>query len=118
MTLNINGSNIIFSKWVKLLGIKIDSRLNFEPPVSDLCKSAARQVNSLLRVKSYLTFEAKKILTESFVYSNFNYCLLVWNFTSAKAIDKIESVQKRALRFLFGDYESSYETLLMKRKKL
>ena len=29
----------------------------------------------------------------------------------------IESVQKRALRFLFDDYESSYETLLMKAEK-
>ena len=52
---------------------------------------------------------------ENFVYSNFNYCPLVWNFT--KAINKIKSVQKRALRFLFDDYESSYDTPLMKAKK-
>ena len=44
-------------------------------------------------------------------------CPLVWNFTSAKAITKIESVQKRTLRFIFDDYKSSYETLLMKAKK-
>ena len=61
----------------------------------------------------YLTFEARKILIES----NFNYCNLVWNFTSAKAINKIESVQKRALRFRFDDYESSYETVLKKAEK-
>ena len=36
---------------------------------------------------------------------------------SAKVINKFESVQKRALRFLFDDYESSYDTLLMKAKK-
>ena len=102
---------------VKLLGIKIDSRLNFEPHVSELCKSAARQLNALLRLKLYLTFEARKILTESFVYSNFIYCPLVWNFTSAEAINEIDSLQKRALRFLFEDHESSNETLLIKAKK-
>ena len=52
-----------------------------------------------------------------FLYSNLNYCLLFWNFTSANTSNKIASVQKRALRFLFGDCQISYETLLMKAKK-
>ena len=98
MSLNINSNNRISANWVKLLDIKIDSRLNFEPHVSDLCKSAARQLNALLRLQSYPTFEARKILIESFVYSNLNYCPLVWNFTSTKAIDKIENAQKRAMK--------------------
>ena len=102
---------------MKLLGIKIDSRLKFEPHVSDICKSTARQLNALLRLKPYLTFEARKTLIQNFVYSNFNYCPLVWNFTSAKAINKIERVHKRALRFLFDDYENAYGTLLIKAKK-
>ena len=58
MSLNINSNNTTSSYWVELLGIKIDSRLNFEPHVSDLCKSAARQLNALLRLKSHLSFEA------------------------------------------------------------
>ena len=112
-----NSHNIISSNWVKLLGIKFDSRLNFEPHVSDLYKSAARQLNAILRLKSHQTFEERKILIDSFVYSNFNYCPLVWNFTSAKAINKIECVQEGKLRFLFDDCERPYETLLMKANK-
>ena len=77
---------MLSTNWVKLLGTKIVSRLNFEPHVSDLCKSASRQVDALLKLKLYLTFEARKILIESFVYSNFNYCSLVRNFISAKTI--------------------------------
>ena len=69
-------------------------------------------------LKLYLTFEARKTLIKSFVYSYFNYSPLVWNFTSAKVINKIESVQKRAIRFLFDYYESSYETLHIKQVNL
>ena len=59
---------MIFSNWIKLLEIKIDSRLNFKSHGSDLCQSAVRQVNAHLRLKSYLTFEETKILIESFVF--------------------------------------------------
>ena len=46
--------------------------------------------------------------------SNFNYCSLVWNFSSAQSLNKIENLQKRALRFLLNDYSSTYENLLEK----
>ena len=76
MSLNINSNSRISSNWVKLLGIKIDSRLNFEPHVNDSCKSATRQLSALLRLKSYLTFEGRKILIKSFIYSNFKGTLV------------------------------------------
>ena len=46
--------------------------------------------------------------------ANFNYCPLVWVFSSASSLKKIENLQKRALRFLHNDYEISYEELLLK----
>ena len=67
MSLNINSSNIFSLNWVKVLRIKTDSRRNFELHVSDLCKSAAIQLNIPLRLKSYLTFKASKILIGNFL---------------------------------------------------
>ena len=54
------------------------------------------------------------MLVNTFVMSNFNYCSLVWNFSSAQSLNKIENLQKRALRFLLNDYDSTYEDLLEK----
>ena len=62
-------------------------------------------------------FEEKKTLINSYFHSNFKYCLLVWMFSSPKSLNKIESLQKRALRFLYEDYVSSYEELLQKAGK-
>ena len=61
--------------------------------------------------------EGRKILINSFIYANFNYCPLAWHFSSRKSINKIENIQKRALRFLLNDYSSDYETLLKKTNK-
>ena len=116
-SLKINGNEIHSEESVTLLGLKIDSKLNFEEHISKLCSKSAGQLNALVRLKSYLGFEEKKILVNSFIYANFNYCPLVWHFCSKKSLYKIESIQKRALRFLFNDYESSYDTLLKKSEK-
>ena len=62
----------------------------------------------------FLNFEEKKTLINSYFYSSFNYCPLVWMFSSTKSLNKVESLQKRALRFLYEDYISSYEELLQK----
>ena len=43
-----------------------------------------------------------------------NYCPLVWMFSSASSLKKIENLQKKALRFLYNDYEISYKELLLK----
>ena len=61
--------------------------------------------------------KAKYILIQSFIYANFNYCPLIWHFSSSKSLQKIESIEKMALIFLYSDYESDYETLLTKAGK-
>ena len=58
---------------VKLLGIQLDDKLNFNPHISSICKSAANQVNSLIRLQKFLSFEEKKILINSYVMAKFNY---------------------------------------------
>ena len=59
-----------------------------------------------------MEFKAKEILVQSFVFSNFNYCPLVWHFSSEKSTKKIEKIHERALRFLYGDHTSLYDDLL------
>ena len=46
--------------------------------------------------------------------ANFNYCPLVWMFSNATSLTKIKNPQKRILKFLYKDYEISYEELLLK----
>ena len=86
---------------------------------SNICRLAANQLNALLiRLTSNLNFNAKRALINRYIVSNFNCCPLVWIFSTAKSLSKIESLVKRALRFLYNDYSISYEVLLEKAVKL
>ena len=110
--------NMICSKnSVVFLGISIDNELKFYQHINALCKKAASQLNAFFRIKGYLTFEMKTCLVNSFIYSNFNYCPLVWHITSANSRRMIEKIQERLFRFQFNDFHLSYEELLKKARK-
>ena len=115
--LKIGTEKIKSTSSVKLLGVHIDDKLNFNHHINKLCQSAGNQLNALTRLKSFLGLKERAVLVNSFIYSNFDYCPLVWMFSHKKSLDKIESLHERALRFLLNDYENSYEELLEKSRK-
>ena len=69
---------------MKLLGVHIDDKLNFNEHINKICKSAGNQLNALTRHKLFLGLNEKEVLVNSFIYSNFNYCPLVWMFSHKK----------------------------------
>ena len=103
-----------FAKTVELFGTEIGDKLSFNLHISKTCNSEANQLHAMTRLRNFMTFNVKEALINSYFMSNFNYCPLVWMFSSAKSLNRIENLQKRALRFLLNDYESTYEQLLNK----
>ena len=53
-----------------------------------------------------------EVVLNSFIHCNFNYCPIVWHFSTNKSIEKIENIRKRCLRLTLNDYKSDYKTLL------
>ena len=60
------------------------------------------------------------MILNSFFYSHFNYCPLVWMFSSKEANNKIEKLHKRAFQIIHKDYDSTsdYHYLLLKDKSV
>ena len=54
--INIDGEIINPEETVKLLGVTLDYRLDFDPHISNICKKAATQLNVLQRLKSFIGF--------------------------------------------------------------
>ena len=72
-----------------------DHKLNLNLHCTNICRSAASQLNVLIKLKLNLkrfsSFEAEKVLTNNYFYSNFNYCPLGWMFSSTKSLNRTES---------------------------
>ena len=45
---------------------------------------------------------------------HFNYCQTLWNSCGKVNNDKLETIQYQALKFIYDDLESSYESLMTK----
>ncbi len=115
--MNFAGFEITTEKIVNLLGIDIDYKLNFNKHIGTLCKKSAGQLNAICRMGKHVKENEKAVLIQSFVQANFNYCPLVWFFTSPGSLRKIERIQDRALRILFDDFDSDTKVLLDKAGK-
>ena len=109
---DINGQSVHPSDCVKLLGIHVDDKLRFQNHISVICSRASQQINALNRISKFLSKDCKVKLYNAFILSNFLYCSIVWHFCSSHCTYKMDKIQKRALRVVLNDYESSYKDLL------
>ena len=98
-----------------LLGVAIDSNLNFKEHTLYLCKKANCKLHALIRVWKYMALNKRRILMKSFIMSQCNYCPLIW-MTTTGLNNKINHVHERGLRIVYNDYSSTFEDLLSKDK--
>ncbi len=115
-TINVNIDNTVLStnNKVKILGVTINECLTFNEHINIICSNAARQLNAIKRVQCNLDKESKLAIYRSYILSNFNYCPLVWHFYGIQNSGNMEKIQERALRFVYEDYNSTYDILLKK----
>ena len=98
----------------KLLGVTIDTNLNFICHLENILKKGSKKVHALARITSYLSIPKRKLLMNSFFTSQFNYCPLTWMCHSRTMNNKINRLHERCLRIVHSDKTSSFEKLLEK----
>ena len=100
VSMYVENYNIKSSKCEKLLGIKIDNRLNFNNHNYEICKKAGQKLNALPRVTRYTDLPKHCMLLNTFL-SEFSYCPLVWMFLSRGKNNKINWLRKNCLQIIY-----------------
>ena len=112
--IKIHNKTIVESKESKLLGITFDNNITMNKHIKNICKQAGNKLNALARIAKYLDSRKRKLLMNSFVISQFNYCPIIWMYCQRQSNNLINKIHERALRIAYDDYVSNFETLLEK----
>ena len=68
VSLTIKTQKIKNCKFEKLLGIKFDSKLNFNSHIHDICQKAGQKLNAISRITPYVDFAKRRLLVNAFFY--------------------------------------------------
>ena len=76
-TFEIEKAKIEATNIVKLVRITVDDNLNFDERISELLKTSSMQLNAISSFQKFTGKSKKEATKSSFIFTNFNYCLLV-----------------------------------------
>ena len=88
---------------VKYLGVTLDQFLNFSDYVTSLVKKASAKVSFLYRHASVLDQYTRKLLCQSLVNSNLEYCSSAWYpGLSVSLRGKLDVIQRKLVRYILN----------------
>ena len=115
--IQISDIKVTSESTVKLLGIHIDNRLNFDYHVCQLCKKSSKKLHALARIFRYVETSKRRVLVNSFITSQFSHCPLIWMFHSRRMEHKINKIHERVLRLICpSDSKLTFKEFLDKNK--
>ena len=99
------------------LGLQISSDLKWTTHINKITKKAQSTLGFLRRNLLHCTENCRKTAYISMVRSLLEYSAVVWDPYQKSDIDKIERVQRKAIRFIKRDYRSREEGCISKMAK-
>lgn len=100
----ISGLNLEHVSVYKYLGIYFANNLSWKTHVYHILNNANRALGYLKRHFSRASPDVKKTLYVTLVRSKLEYAASVWDPQQAYLAQEIESLQSRAVRFIFNDF--------------
>ena len=117
--IQIENTIISSVKRVKLLGVHIDGRLDFDYHVNQICKKASKKIPALSKVCKYMDQNKQRMLMKTFIIPQIFYCPLVWMFHSQNTKNRVNKIHERTLRLVYDDSTySRFDELLIKGKSV
>ena len=104
-TYTIGCTSVVWCSRVKYLGVIITSNLKWNDHCQHIVQKATRSLNRIRRAMYGCTWKAKALAYFALVRPCLEYCNVVWTLHASKNIDLIESVQRRAARWIKSSFD-------------
>ena len=90
---------------IKNARVVLDNKLSFNDHVYHITKQATNLLNLCFRNLNVCDPKAKETAYDSLIRPHLKFASSAWSPHASRNIDKIENVQRRAARFVLGDYK-------------
>ena len=111
--LTLNGSGVTKLPSIRILGVELDSMLNYIEHISSQLKKAYAKTGALRRIKHFVPMDAMLALYKSFILPHLEYCSPLLLGVGKVQANKIEDANHYIVRTLRGHGKSlSYQELL------
>lgn len=111
--LNFDGNKIERVNEIKYLGFIITEKLKLHAQIKKCISKAAFKVNMLKRLSNKLTFDARKIVYNTLVQPNFDYCSTLYLNANKEQIKQMQKIQNRGMRVILKcDYRTPKKYML------
>ena len=108
---DIHGTKLQTVKNAKYLGVTISSDLSWNTHVDTTAKKATTSLNFLKRKLHSCPSTVKDKCFKSLVRPIMEYAFCVWDPHTQRNINKLDMVQRRAARFVKGDYSRTSSSI-------
>ena len=89
LSLTINFKQLHHSACENLLGINIDSNLNWKNQIDQICSKISS------KILQYSNLESKQLFYSGYILPLIDYCCVVWGNCSNDALNRILKLQKK-----------------------
>jgi len=110
---SIHGNQLALAKTGRYLGVTLASDLSWNPHVDSRTKSANNSLAFLRRNLSSCPIDIKLQCYKSLVRPVHDYASAAWDPHTQTCIQQLEAVQRRAARFITGNYRTTSSTSQM-----
>ena len=100
VTIMIHKKAISEKKFIKYLGVLIDSTLSWKNHISNTANKLSRAIGILYKLRPFVNIKIMKDIYYALIYSHLVYAIEVWGSACDVHLTKILTLQKRAVRVM------------------
>ena len=112
--IQIDTTSIARVNCTRFLGVIIDDKLTWNKHICNIKLNISKALYSMTRLRYKLNKNCLLTLYYSFIYSQLNYCTLLWGNASKVLLNRLLLMQKRAVRIIDNCHHRSHTDPLFK----
>ena len=102
LTVHVNSVELEQVQSHELLGVIIDTQLNFNEHIDNLCKKLTQCIAVLKKIRCHLPLDQRILYNNAMIKQTMTYGSSVWVSTSVDNLNKLFRLQTRAARVILN----------------